>query len=88
MIKSFMWVTPIPASAHLAIYWNYSPFFFFFLQYPAFTALKIMHTHTEPEALRQRRHKKSYGSKWETLHLLRDVQFQYPGFWKEKEIKL
>lgn len=62
--------------------------FFFFLQYPAFTALKMTHTHTKPEALRQRRRKNSYGSRWETLHLSRDVQFQYPGFQKEKEIKL
>lgn len=53
---------------------------FFVWKYPAFTALIMMHTHKKPEALRQRRNKNSYGSKWETLHLSRDAQFQYPGF--------
>lgn len=52
----------------------------FFWQNPAFTVLKMTHTHTKPEALRKRRYKNSYGSKWETFHLSRDVQFQYPGY--------
>lgn len=53
---------------------------FLFWQNLAFTALKMTHTHTKHETLRQRRLKSSYGSKWETLHFSRDVQFQYPGF--------
>lgn len=53
---------------------------FLFWKNLAYTALKMTHTHTKHEALRQRRHKSSYDSKWETSHFPRDVQFQYPVF--------